>query len=73
MAQSKTRFLKLYLILRTRFVNLFLDEITAQFPHLKYSQIPEDFKAFNCASENKSALYEVARNSLARKSIATLT
>ena len=58
---------------RSKFVNLLLDEITAQFPHLKYSQIPEDFKAFNCASENKSALYEVARNSLARKSIATLT
>ena len=57
---------------RSKYVNSLQDEITAQFPHLKYSQIPTDFKAFEFAAESKSALYEVARNSLARKSIATL-
>jgi len=57
---------------RGKFVTSLQDQITAQFPHLKYSQIPADFKTFEFAAENKSALYEVARNSLARKSIATL-
>ena len=57
---------------RGKFATSLLNEITSQFPQLKYSQIPADFKAFEFAAENKSALYEVARNSLARKSIATL-
>ena len=49
------------------------DEIKKEFPRLKHCQVPIDFKAFEEASENRSALHEVARNSLARKSIATLT
>ena len=47
-------------------------EILGQFPRLKFSKIPIDSKAFTIALERKSALLEVASNSPARKSIATL-
>ena len=47
-------------------------EILGQFPRLKFSKIPIDTKAFTFALERKSALLEVASNSPARKSIATL-
>jgi Flp pilus assembly CpaE family ATPase len=42
------------------------------FPRLDFINIPLDFKSFEAAAESRSALIEVACNSLARKSIATL-
>ena len=58
---------------RSKYLAHLQDEIKKEFPRLKHCQVPIDFKAFEEASENRSALHEVARNSLARKSIATLT
>ncbi|MEY4693335.1 MAG: iron-transfer P-loop NTPase [Actinomycetota bacterium] len=42
------------------------------FPRLDFVNIPLDIKSFEAAAESRSALLEVAGNSLARKSIATL-
>lgn len=42
------------------------------FPRMHFINIPLDLKSFESAAERKSALLEVAGNSLARKSIATL-
>lgn len=47
-------------------------EISAEFPRLKWVEIPLDSRSFECAADSKSALMEVAGNSRARKSIATL-
>lgn len=47
-------------------------QILSEFPRIKCLNIPLDARAFELAGERKSALMEVASNSLARKSIATL-
>jgi Flp pilus assembly CpaE family ATPase len=49
-----------------------LAQIDEVFPRLNYKKVPFDPKAFENAAESKSALMEVAANSLARKTIATL-
>lgn len=49
-----------------------LRQINQNHPRLKCAKIPYDLKAFELALERKSALLEVAPNSLARKVIATL-
>lgn len=46
--------------------------IEVQFPRTRCVSIPHDLKSFEKASISRSALIEVAPNSLARKSIATL-
>ena len=46
--------------------------ILEEFPRMKFLNIPLDSRAFELAGERKAALIEVASNSLARKSIATL-
>lgn len=57
---------------RTRAQNKWLSQIEEAFPRLHISKVPFDTKAFESAAESKSALMEIAANSLARKSIATL-
>ena len=46
--------------------------IEDQFPRMNFVTIPNDIRAFERGASGKSALIEVAPNSLARKSIATL-
>ena len=47
-------------------------QILQEFPRMKCINIPLDLRAFELAGERRCALLEVASNSLARKSIATL-
>jgi hypothetical protein len=47
-------------------------QIADSFPRLKIIKVPLDSKNFESAAVSRSALMEVASNSLARKSIATL-
>lgn len=49
-----------------------IGKIQSEFPQLPIFIVPQDSKAFDLASEMRSALLEVAPNSLARKHIATL-
>ena len=46
--------------------------VEVQFPRMRCISIPNDLRSFEKASISRSALIEVAPNSLARKSIATL-
>lgn len=46
--------------------------VLAEFPRVKCVNIPNDVRSFDLAAERKCALLEVASNSPARKSIATL-
>lgn len=57
---------------RTKAQQRWLTQIEDSFPRMEFIKVPYDLKAFESASESKSALMEVASNSLARKSIATL-
>ena len=57
---------------RTKAQIKWLSQIEEAFPRLNIQRVPFDTRAFESAAENKSALIEIAANSLARKSIATL-
>ena len=57
---------------RTRAQQRWRSQVEELFPRLTCINIPLDLKSFEMAAEDKSALIEVAANSLARKSIATL-
>ena len=57
---------------RTRAQQRWRSQVEEFFPRLTCINIPLDLKSFEMAAEDKSALIEVAANSLARKSIATL-
>jgi Flp pilus assembly CpaE family ATPase len=57
---------------RTKAQSKWRRQIEEVFPRLTLINVPLDLKAFESAAESKSALQEVAGNSLARKSIATL-
>lgn len=57
---------------RTKAQSKWRRQIEEVFPRLTLINVPLDLKAFENAAESKSALQEVAGNSLARKSIATL-
>jgi Flp pilus assembly CpaE family ATPase len=57
---------------RSKYQDLWLEEIKEKFSTIKTFLIPRDTKAFDLAAETRSALLEVAPNSLARKYIATL-
>jgi Flp pilus assembly CpaE family ATPase len=57
---------------RTKAQIKWLSQIEEVFPRLNILRVPFDAKAFESAAESKSALIEIAANSLARKSIATL-
>lgn len=50
----------------------FLVQLKTKCPRIEIATIPNDVKAFELSAKRKSALIEVARNSPARKSIATL-
>jgi MinD-like ATPase involved in chromosome partitioning or flagellar assembly len=57
---------------RTKAQQRWRGQIAESFPKLDIVNIPFDLKSFEASAENRSALLEVAGNSLARKSIATL-
>jgi Flp pilus assembly CpaE family ATPase len=57
---------------RTRAQQRWRSQVEELFPRLTCINVPLDLKSFESAAEDKSALIEVAANSLARKSIATL-
>jgi Flp pilus assembly CpaE family ATPase len=57
---------------RTKAQLKWLGQIEEVFPRLNILRVPFDNKAFESAAESRSALIEIAANSLARKSIATL-
>ncbi len=57
---------------RSKYQELWLREVKDKYPLIKILMIPYDQKAFELAAEKRSALLEVAPNSLARKHIATL-
>ncbi len=57
---------------RTRAQQRWRSQVEVLFPRLTCINVPLDLKSFETAAEDKSALIEVAANSLARKSIATL-
>ena len=57
---------------RTKAQQRWREQIEEAFPRMDCLNIPLDLKSFESAAESKSALSEVAGNSLARKSIATL-
>ena len=57
---------------RTRAQQRWRSQVEELFPRLTCINVPLDLKSFETAAEDKSALIEVAANSLARKSIATL-
>ena len=57
---------------RTKAQIKWLSQIEEAFPRFNILRVPFDAKAFESAAESKSALIEIAANSLARKSIATL-
>lgn len=57
---------------RTKAQIKWLSQIEEVFTRLNILRVPFDAKAFESAAESKSALIEIAANSLARKSIATL-
>lgn len=57
---------------RTKAQQRWRNQIEESFPRLQIVNVPLDLKAFESAAESRSALIEVAANSLARKSIATL-
>lgn len=57
---------------RTKAQQRWRQQIEEAFPRMDCLNIPLDLKSFESAAESKSALSEVAGNSLARKSIATL-
>ena len=57
---------------RTKAQQRWRAQIEDVFPRLDFLNIPLDLKSFEAAAESRSALLEVAGNSLARKSIATL-
>lgn len=58
---------------RTRAQQRWRSQVEELFPRLTCINVPLDLKSFESAAEDKSALIEVAANSLARKSIATLS
>ena len=57
---------------RTKAQQRWRTQIEESFPRMLFINVPLDLKSFESAAESKSALIEVAGNSLARKSIATL-
>ena len=57
---------------RTKAQQRWRTQIEESFPRMQFINVPLDLKSFESAAESKSALLEVAANSLARKSIATL-
>jgi cellulose biosynthesis protein BcsQ len=57
---------------RTKTQQRWRAQIEEHFPRMDCLNVPLDLKSFEAAAESKSALMEVAGNSLARKSIATL-
>ena len=57
---------------RTKAQQRWRNQIEESFPRLQIVNIPLELKSFESAAESRSALIEVAANSLARKSIATL-
>lgn len=57
---------------RSKYQDLWRKELEEKYPNIKTLMIPYDLKAFELAAEKRSALLEVAPNSLARKYIATL-
>ncbi len=57
---------------RTKTQQRWRAQIEELFPRMDCLNVPLDLKSFEAAAESKSALMEVAGNSLARKSIATL-
>ena len=57
---------------RTKAQQRWREQIEEAFPRMDCLNVPLDLKSFESAAESKSALFEVAGNSLARKSIATL-
>jgi Flp pilus assembly CpaE family ATPase len=57
---------------RTKSQQRWRTQIEESFPRMQFINVPLDLKSFESAAESKSALLEVAANSLARKSIATL-
>jgi Flp pilus assembly CpaE family ATPase len=57
---------------RSKAQQKWVQQIADAFPRLKIIKVPLDSKNFESAAESRSALMEVASNSLARKSIATL-
>jgi Flp pilus assembly CpaE family ATPase len=57
---------------RTKAQQRWRAQIEESFPRMQFINVPLDLKSFESAAESKSALIEVAANSLARKSIATL-
>lgn len=57
---------------RTKIQQRWRAQIEEYFPRMDCLNVPLDLKSFEAAAESKSALMEVAGNSLARKSIATL-
>lgn len=57
---------------RTKAQHRWRAQLEEVFPRLDFINIPLDLKSFEAAAESRSALLEVAGNSLARKSLATL-
>ena len=57
---------------RTKVQNKWRQQLQEKFPRLSIINMPSDLKSFENAADSKSALIEVASNSLARKTIATL-
>lgn len=57
---------------RSKAQQKWVEQIGDSFPRLKIIKVPLDSKNFESAAVSRSALMEVASNSLARKSIATL-
>lgn len=57
---------------RSKAQNKWRSQIDEEFPRMRFLNIPYDPKSFELAAEEKGVLMEVAGNSLARKSIATL-
>ena len=57
---------------RTKAQQKWRNQIAESFPRLQMVHVPLDLKSFESAAESRSVLLEVAANSLARKSIATL-
>ena len=65
-------FVILNFVERTKFQQNWLTQIEKEFPKLNLVKLSYEPKSFELAAERKSALLEVAPNSLARKTIATL-
>jgi len=57
---------------RSKFQLKIKDLIKEEFPRMRLIGVPSDLKSFETAAMRKSALFEVAANSQARKAIATL-